>query len=132
MIPKNGAGLIGLELKTPADKTYALNPEKNRVRGFADGKEALKQTIYLILNVERYRYPIFSWNYGAELQNLLGQPVAYVLPEIKRLVSEALTQDDRIESVDNFVFETRRGVVHVTFTAHTLLGDINAEMEARI
>ena len=39
-----------------------------------DKREALRQAVYLILNVERYAYPIYSRNYGSELVDLIGQP----------------------------------------------------------
>lgn len=44
-------------------KTYKI--KDNRIVGFADGKEALKQAIQLILGTERYEYLIYSWNYGS-------------------------------------------------------------------
>lgn len=132
MIPKNDSSLISLKIETQPSKSYALDTATGRIRGFADGLDALMQAIYLILNVERYRCLIYSWDYGTELQSLIGQPVSFVLPEIKRLITEALTQDDRIESVDNFTFKTSRSIVHVTFTVHTLLGDIDTETEVTI
>lgn len=86
--------------------------------GSCDGLEAIKQAVYLILNVERYRYVIYSSNYGVEFDDLLGKPVPYVLPELKRRIEEALTQDDRITSVDGFEFETKKiqCIVHLQYT----------------
>lgn len=86
--------------------------------GSCDGLEAIKQAVYLILNVERYRYVIYSSNYGVEFDDLLGKPVPYVLPELKRRIEEALTQDDRITSVDGFEFKTKKiqCIVHLQYT----------------
>jgi phage baseplate assembly protein W len=85
----------------------------------------MRQVIFKILNTERYDYVIYSWNYGIELSDLFGKPVMYACPEIERRVKEALTQDDRIKSVDSFEFDTtKRGAVAVKFTAHTIFGDI--------
>ena len=73
---------------------------------------------------------MYSWNYGIELLDLFGMPVSYVCPELERRITEALTWDDRIESVDNFEFDlSKKGVVHVSFTAHTIFGDVEAERE---
>ncbi len=98
-----------------------------RIRGVTDGLEAMPQTIYCILNTERSRYLAYSDSYGAELENLLGMPLSFVIPEIERRITDALIWDSRIESVDSFRFETGRGSVHVTFTVHTVYGDVDAE-----
>jgi hypothetical protein len=92
--------------------------------GFEWGNE---QAIYLILQTERYHYVIFSWNYGIELEDLFGMPISWVIPEVKRRITEALLQDSRITEVDNFEFDVKKGVVTTTFTAHTIFGDIPIE-----
>ena len=102
--------------------------ENNLIRGYTDELEAMKQAIFKILNTERYQYVMYSWNYGIELLNLYGEPVSYVCPELERRITEALTWDDRIQSVDNFEFKiSRKGEIHVTFTAHTIFGEIQSE-----
>ena len=113
-------------------KTFRLNTVKNRIVGFIDEIEALKQAIFLILNIERYDHIIYSWNYGVELNDLFGMPIPFVLPEIKRRVTEALVQDDRIDSVDTFKFEVNKGKVLATFTAHSIYGEIETEKEVLI
>ena len=41
-----------------------------------------------------------------------------------RRITEALKQDDRIESVDSFEFDySEKGILHVTFCVHTIYGD---------
>lgn len=79
---------------------------------------------------ERYQYIMYSWNYGIELLDLFGEPVTYVCPELKRRISEALLCDDRIRNVDHFEFSyPQKGVIHVSFTVHTLYGDVDVEKE---
>lgn len=108
--------------------TYKMNIESELVRGYTDGQEAIKQAIYKILNTERYQYVMYSWNYGIELLDLYGEPISYVCPELERRITEALTWDDRIKGVDNFEFNlSKKGEIHVTFTAHTVFGDVVAE-----
>ena len=94
----------------------------------SDELEAMKQVVYKILNTERYEYEIYSWNYGIELKDLIGEPVSYVVAELERRISEALLQDDRIESVDSFEYDySKKGVVLVTFQVHTLFGNFDEE-----
>lgn len=103
--------------------THKVNAERNRAAGYIDGREAYKQAVYKILNTERYEYVIYSWNYGVEFKDLIGAPIYYVVPELERRIIEAIMQDDRTVSVGNFDFDTsKRGVVHVTFTATSIYG----------
>lgn len=108
-------------------RTYGLNFEKHSVSGAIDGLEAVKQAIYKVLNTERYQHVIYSWNYGVELQDLFGMPKSYVYPELERRITEALIQDDRITSVEDFTFEGKKNSVLVRFTVHTVNGDIESE-----
>lgn len=127
MIPSGNSILTtDLNVVTMPSKQHRMDLDKTRILGICDGLEAIKQTIFKILNTERYKYLIYSWNYGIELMDLFGQPTMYVCPEIERRVKEALLQDDRINAVDNFEFDiSRKGVVSVTFTVHTIFGDLD-------
>lgn len=129
MIPSTTAFLEqDFEITEQPTHTYKMNLESNLIRGYTDGQEAIKQAIYKILNTERYQYVMYSWNYGIELLDLYGEPVSYVCPELERRITEALTWDDRIQSVDNFEFNiSKKGEILVTFTAHTVFGDVVAE-----
>lgn len=129
MIPSTTAFLEqDFEITEQPTHTYKMNLESNLIRGYTDGQEAMKQAIYKILNTERYQYVMYSWNYGIELLDLYGEPVSYVCPELERRITEALTWDDRIQSVDNFEFNiSKKGEILVTFTAHTVFGNVVTE-----
>lgn len=110
-------------------KTYHLRILSMRVQGLTDGLEAMKQAVFKVLQTERYRYPkIYSGNYGVELWDLIGQPIPYVLPEIQRRITEALTWDERITGVDGYEFEVQKSKVHTTFVVHTIYGEIETEL----
>ncbi|MCE0835984.1 DUF2634 domain-containing protein, partial [Clostridioides difficile] len=119
--------IINFDVRQEPSKTFKLNIEKNRVDGICDDVEALKQTIFLILNTERYEHLIYSRNYGVELNDLIGEPISYVIPELERRITEALIQDDRIENIDNFEFQNIKGKVQCRFSVHTKYGNIKAE-----
>ena len=129
MIPSTNTILSqDLEVETLPSKNYKMQIEHDVINGFCDELEAMKQVVFKILNTERYQYIIYSWNYGIELLDLYGEPVTYVCPELERRITEALVQDDRIDSVDSFVFGvTEKRTVKVTFTVHTIFGGIEAE-----
>ena len=113
-------------------KTFRLNHNNLTVTGTIDQIQAVEQAVFLILNVERYQWLIFSWNYGVELHNLIGKDPEYCLPEIERRVREALLQDDRITAVQNFEFEVNKKQVLTTFTVISIFGEINVEKVVEI
>jgi hypothetical protein len=142
-----GGGITFAEIPT---HTFFLDVYGNVCYGYTDGLKAMEQDIYLILRTERYEHAIFSWNYGSEFEDLFGMPVSWVIPEVKRRITEALLQDTRITAVDGFEFAAasaafpvpagtfnqtsaqsaaRRGVLTVRFTAHTIFGDVQGVRE---
>jgi phage baseplate assembly protein W len=113
--------------------TWKLNNESMTMEGTIDGIDSVKQAVFCILNTERYEYLIYDWNYGIELAELLGEPISYVLPELKRRISEALEQDDRINEVRDFQFDTSdRGTVLVSFLVETVFGTLGIETEVSV
>lgn len=117
-----------LEVETQPSKNYKMHIQDNIISGTCDGIEAMNQVIYKILNTERYKYPIYSWNYGVELSDLVGEPTSYVCAEAERKITEALTQDDRINDVSDFEFDTsNKHEVVCTFVVHTIFGDITSQ-----
>jgi hypothetical protein len=95
MIPKENSDLE-FKFQQQPSRTYKIDIDKEKIRGYTEEIEAVKQAIYKIINTERYNYLIYSWNYGIELADLFGEPIPYVYSELKRRIAEALTQDDRI------------------------------------
>ena len=104
MIPGNATLLnLPIEFVEQPSKTYKMNLYTGeRVQGYTDGLEAIKQAVYKILNTERYSYIIYSWNYGIELKDLFGQAMSYVCPELERRVTEAPTQDTPLTTGTKF------------------------------
>lgn len=120
--------LEDFEYETIPSKTYKLNVESNTISGgYIDTIEAIKQTIYCILNTERFEHLIYSWNYGSEIKNLIGEDMTYVIPELQRIITEALLQDDRIDEVSDFDFEVYKNKVLAKFKVKTIEGIIEAE-----
>lgn len=120
-------------IEKKSNKTYRLNIEKNTIEGKCEGIEAIKQTIYCILNTERFEYLMYSWDYGVEIKNLIGEQSTYVIPELERVIKEALLQDDRIEDVVDFIFnKTSKNMITATFRVVTILGDVIIEKEVSV
>ena len=133
MIPLIDMTLNEIQETEYQDKTYKIIVSDDRVSGYTESIEAVKQAIYLILNTERYKYPLYSWDYGVELFDLFGKPMSYVTAELKRRIEEALIQDNRIERVSDFEFEiVGKGKLHTTFIVHTIYGSVGYELEVSV
>ena len=130
MIPKIKTS-ADITVKEQPTKTYKMELYKgNYILGFVDSQKAMEQAIYKIIRTERYKYIIYSWNYGIELEDLFGMPVEYCIVELERRVSEALLQDNRITAVHTFEFDTEseRGTVLIKkFIAETVFGKIQID-----
>ncbi|NFO57020.1 DUF2634 domain-containing protein [Clostridium botulinum] len=120
ILPQGGIikNIDTIKEKKHSSKTYKI--KENRIIGFCDEIEALKQTIYFILNTERYDYLIYSDRYGSELRRTIEMERDIAESELKRRIKEALTQDDRIENVDEFIFEYEKDSVLVKFTVFSI------------
>ena len=131
MIPSgNKAFTEDLKAEIIPSKNYKMDLNNQFINGYCDGLEAVRQAVYKILNTERYQYIIYSWNYGVEFADLFSEPVDFVCPEIERRITEALKQDDRVISVDSFLFDiNKKHTVKVNFTVKTIFGDLNTEKE---
>ena len=111
-------------------KTWIIDRNTMQVACMDEGLEAVRQAVEIALDVERFRWTIYSANFGSELDELVGQDEALITAEIPRLVEGALSQDDRVVQVEDYVF-TRTGPdsMHVSFTVRTVYGDLIEEMQ---
>lgn len=112
-------------METEPSFTYAMKiPDselsESRFIGKVDGVDAMQQAIMKILSTERYENEIYSWNFGIETRDLYGMDILFVMSEIETRIREALTADDRFESVDDFdVRRVGKRTIHCTFTVTT-------------
>ncbi len=124
MIPINGNILPAKPLSS---HTYGLGEEN--VRGYVDGKEAIEQAIYKILMTERYEYAIYSFNYGVELNKVIGRGKAEAKAMLPRIIGDALCADVRISEVKDFEFyDVDKTSIRAVFNAVTSAGEILGEV----
>lgn len=128
MIPKAAIDveIISVE-NAETNRTYKI--VDNKIQGFVDGLEALKQAIYKMLNTERFEYPIYSFNYGIELESLIGKAPTYVQIELKRRIRECLLRDEHITEVDNFRFNVTGDEMLCVFDVHSVYGVLELQKE---
>lgn len=113
------------ELAEPPSKTWRIDFANKRVCGIIDEQEAVAQAALLSLQTERYKHLIYSWQYGSELQTLLGKDSDYVFSEAKRMIADALSNDSRIKAVRDFAIKGGA----LIFTLDTVFGSKQMETE---
>lgn len=130
MIPKSNLN-DSLELVDEIETSRTYKILIGDSKGYIEGIEALKQAIYKVLSTERYEYPIYSFNYGIDIESLIGKDYDYVRIELKRRIEECLLEDERINVVNNFSFEREEDVLKCTFEVESIYGNIilNKEVE---
>lgn len=130
MLPQssNVQVMTDLDIVSQPDKTYYIDKEKKIVQGTVeDYLKTVEQSVYLILQTERYDYIMYSRRYGIELKDLYGREENYVVPMLMLRVPDALLQDERIESVEDFSYTINGGKFLINFTVKTKYGDLKME-----
>ncbi len=130
-LPTSGDDLDEIELAEARMPGFTWHVVDNRIRGMCDDATALEQTIYHILSIERYAHCIYPQSYGSEIADLIGRPHDYAAAELKRTITQALTQDDRVVSVGEWdiVFGEDKDALTVECTVETIYGEIEIKGE---
>lgn len=118
----------GLETTDTFHPSLTFKIDGDRIQGKIDGLQAVKQAVELILSVERFEYPIYSWDYGIETQDLIGKHREYIQGDLQRRVEEALAEDDRVTGISDFSISFEGETATATFTVNTIFGDLDEEV----
>lgn len=113
-------------------KEYEINFETGQLTGrVVEGVEAVKVWAWIALHTPRYRYYIYSWDYGQEYEDLIGKGYSteYIAMEMKRMTEECLTVNPWITGIENFSCAKEEEKVTVSFTMLTSLGDAEVETD---
>lgn len=91
-----------------------------------EGKEALKVWIWRALRTARYRYEIYSWDYGSEFESLLGQAYSDSIKtaEAPRYLRECLLTNPYITEVRDIQVDFSSATLTVWGTAVTVYGEV--------
>ena len=91
-----------------------------------EGKEALKMWIYKVFLTNRYIYPIYSWDYGQDLDELIGQgyETDYIKSEVEKRVQECLMINEHIKGCRSFEINLINDSLQINFTVDTTFGEV--------
>ncbi len=133
MLPQANIDLSrGVVFQDQPSLTWIADPVTNRLRGRGDNWEAVRQAVEVIVNVERFKWQIYTPNFGTDYGGLLGTDPGYAASELRRRLEDAFLPDNRILGIKDYAYTFRDVSLTVTFTALTVFGDVPGSMEAAL
>ena len=90
------------------------------------GRDAVKVWCWKALLTVRARYEIYSWDFGCEVETLIGQNYSEELKraEAARYVREALEGNPYVTEVSGVKVDFGDGLLAVSATVHTVYGEV--------
>ncbi|MEY8518632.1 DUF2634 domain-containing protein [Lachnospiraceae bacterium 29-84] len=128
----DGDEIGGLEEEAKLPREYGIDFGTGQLTGgIVEGKEAIKVWIWLALQTPRYRYYIYTWDYGNEFEDLIGKGYTeeYIEAEALRMTEDCLLVNEDIQGITGFSVNMEGGALTISFTADTIFGGIGFKGE---
>lgn len=133
MLPQSEISLAnGVVFADQPSLTWIADPVTNRLRGRGDNYEAVRQAVEIIVSVERFKWQIYTPNFGTDYDGLLGTEPGYAASELRRRLEDAFLPDNRILEIRDYSYTFRGVSLTVTFTARTVFGDVPGSLEVQL
>ena len=113
-----------LQYVTRPTNTFLIDWSSRQISGMDEELPAMRQAVEIILHNERFKWQIYSSNFGVELDSLIGDDAAYIESEFPRRIKDAFSQDSRILEAKNFVFDPVGDTMTISFDVVTVYGDL--------
>nr|DAZ29360.1 MAG TPA: Protein of unknown function (DUF2634) [Caudoviricetes sp.] len=103
---------------------------KNNEFVIVEGNEAIKVWIYKAIKTVRYQHPIYSWDYGCEIDNLIGQKYTKGLTksEAERYIKEAILINPYITDVKIIDINFNTDILSVSIQVNTIYGEVSVDV----
>lgn len=112
--------------------TWIADPVTRRIRGRGDGWEAIRQAVEIIVSVERFKWQIYTPNFGTDYNGLLGTEPGYAASELQRRLEDAFLPDNRILGMKDFTWSFSGVSLSASFTVRTVFGDVESGLEVNL
>lgn len=133
MLPQANIDLsMGIVFQDQPSLTWIVDPVTNRLRGRGDNWEAVRQAVEVIVSVERFKWQIYTPNFGTDYDGLMGTDPGYAASELRRRLEDAFLPDNRILGIRDYSYSFKDVSLTVTFTALTVFGDVTGSMEVKL
>ena len=130
--PQTTETAIELEMYYETQWDYENNAPvlKNGSPVIISGKEAVAVWAWKVLQTQRYRYEIYTWDYGCEVESLIGQTYTDELKqsEAARYVRECLLVNPYIEGVSNITVTLDNETMNISCVIETIYGEVSVNV----
>ncbi len=94
------------------------------------GAEAVLSWTYRALQTPRYRYAVYTWNYGNECESLIGTAFSEELKqsEAARYVRECLLANLYISDVTGISVKFNDNMLHISCVLETVYGEVAVDV----
>lgn len=123
--------LASTEVTASSIREYEYDFKSGRLTGkIVEGVDALCVWAYLALKAWRYRWVIYSWGYGNEVFELIGNSYSeeYLNSECKRDMEECLFENEHITGIEDLEVSQIKDVLYIKFRMITDVGSKEVEM----
>ena len=120
------------EVTASSIREYELDFKTGRLTGrIVEGVDALCVSAYLALKAKRYRWVIYSWQYGEEYTNLIGYSFDedYLYSEVKRYIEECLFINEHITGIEDLTVNQVNEMLYIRFRMITDVGSKEVSMD---
>lgn len=119
----------GVIFEDQPTNTFYIDPVSKRVRGMDAGKNAMRQAVEIALSVERFKWGIYSANFGVDFSGIIGYETGYAAAVLEQRIKDALSIDNRVLGVKDFSYSASGGTLTATVIIQTVYGDISQNIE---
>lgn len=128
-LPQNVGLDTEIEYVDRPTNTFIIDWNSKQIKGMDAGLAAMRQAVEIILACERFKWQIYTSNFGSELEDLPGESFAFLEAEIPRRINDAFSVDNRILETKNWIFkDLGDGTMAVSFDVVTVFGTISEEV----
>lgn len=120
------------EVTASSIREYELDFKTGRLTGrIVEGVDALCVWAYLALKAKRYRWVIYSWQYGEEYTNLIGYSFDedYLYSEVKRYIEECLFINEHITGIEDLTVNQVNEMLYIRFRMITDVSSKEVSMD---
>lgn len=125
-------GEITQKVTASSIREYEIDFKSGRLTGkIVEGVDAICVWAYLALKAWRYRWIIYSWGYGNEVYDLIGNSYSeeYLRSECRRYMEECLFENEHITGIENLEVSQIKDVLYIKFKLITDVGSKEVEMD---
>lgn len=89
--------------------------------------EGIKVWIYKTIKTNRYQHEIYSWDYGCEIESLIGKgfEVGFIKSETQRYIEEALLINPYITKINKIDVEFSKDILTAYVDLETVYGRLD-------